>query len=241
MDVLSFRWWAKYGHFLRAEANVNALTYPVPPRTVVLGLLAAILGLEKDALATELADAQVAVSGPTPRRFWHRIKLRKDPPTALPWEIKCNQRGAENPAPEKAMLLNQEWLLQPDFQVHVALPEQAARFAELVDRIRERRWHFTPCMGLSELLCDLEFMACQAATLLPAGQYRVQGLCPASKVQLVAADGLGVHLLRLPYSVSTDRVFQHVSCYLEHRGQPFPVTTAAAWQAGDWTGLFLEQ
>ena len=95
MDVLSCRWSAKYGHFLRAEANVNALTYPAPPRTVVLGLLAAILGLEKDALATELADAKVAVSGPIPTRFWHRVKLRKDPPAALPWEVKRNQRGAE--------------------------------------------------------------------------------------------------------------------------------------------------
>lgn len=29
MDTLSFRWSAKYGHF-RAEANVNALSYPAP-------------------------------------------------------------------------------------------------------------------------------------------------------------------------------------------------------------------
>lgn len=239
MDVLSFRWSAKYGHFLRAEANVNALTYPAPPRTVVLGLLAAILGREKDALATELADAKVAVSGPIPARFWHRVKLRKDPPAALPWGVKRNQRGAENPAPEKATLLNQEWLLQPDFRVHLALPEQPGRFAELVERIRERRWHFTPCMGLSELLCEVEFIACQAATPLPEGQHQVQGLCPAGEARLVAADGLGVHLLRLPHSVSTDRVFRHVPYYLEHRGRPFPVQTATAWHAGDWTGLFL--
>ena len=51
MEVVTFVWQAKYGHFLRAESNVNALTYPVPPRTAVLGLLGAILGLEKDALA----------------------------------------------------------------------------------------------------------------------------------------------------------------------------------------------
>lgn len=239
MDVLSFRWSAKYGHFLRAEANVNALSYPAPPRTAVLGMLAAILGLEKDALATELADVRVAVSGAVPARFWHRVKLRKDPPASLPWEIKHTQRGAENPAPEKATLLNQEWLLKPDFRVDIAWPEQPVRFTELVERIRERRWHFSPCMGLSELLCDVEFLACQTASRLPAGRYTVQGLCPADPVKLIAVDGLGVHLLRLPQSVSADRVFRHVPYYLEHRGQPFPVETDAAWRAGDWTGLFL--
>lgn len=239
MDTLSLRWSAKYGHFLRAEANVNALSYPTPPRTAVLGLLAAILGLEKDALAADLADIRVAVSGKVPTRFWHRVKLRKDPPTALPWEIKRTQRGAENPAPEKAALLNQEWLLNPDFLVHVAWPEQPDRLAELVGRIRDRRWHFTPCMGLSELLCDVAFIDFQPATPLPMGRHFVQGVCPADEVRLLATDKLGVHLLRLPHSVSAGRIFRHVPYCMEYRGDPFPVETSGAWRLGAWTGLFL--
>lgn len=239
METLSLHWSAKYGHFLRAEANVNALSYPAPPRTAVLGMLGALLGLEKDALAVDLAELRIAVSGAVPARFWHRVKLRKDPPTALPWEIKRTQRGAENPTPEKATLLNQEWLINPHFLVHVAWPEHPARFAELVGRVRERRWHFTPCMGLSELLCDVAFVNCEIATPLPMGRHLVQGLCPFDKVRLLAEDGLGVHLLRLPHSVTNDRVFRHAPYCLEHRGQAYPVETAAAWRVGAWTGLFL--
>jgi CRISPR-associated protein Cas5h len=239
MDTLSFNWSAKYGHFLRAEATVNALSYPLPPRTAVLGLLGAILGLEKDALAADLAEVQVAVSGPIPRRFWHRVKLRKDPPAALPCEIKRTQRGAEKPAPEKAALLNQEWLLAPRYRVHVAWPDQPACFDELAARITDRRWHFTPCMGLSELLCDVDLIACESAVALPPGRHVVQGVCLADETRLLAEDGLGVHLLRMPRSVSATRVFQHAPYYLEHRGQPFPVETETAWRVGDWTGLFL--
>lgn len=239
MDTLSFEWSAKYGHFLRAEATVNALTYPLPPRTAVLGLLGAILGLEKDALATDLAEVRIAVSGPIPRRFWHRVKLRKDPPAALPLQVKRTQRGAENPAPEKAALLNQEWLLAPRYRVHVAWPEQQARFDEMAVRIRERRWHFTPCMGLSELLCDVAFIARQNAVLLSPGRHLVQGICPAKQTRLLAEEGLGVHLMKMPRHVSAERVFQHAAYYVEHRGQSFPVETQAAWQMGDWTGLFL--
>ena len=58
MNVVCFEYKAKYGHFLRAEANANGVTYPVPPRTALLGLIAAVLGLPKDALAHELAEAR---------------------------------------------------------------------------------------------------------------------------------------------------------------------------------------
>lgn len=236
MEVLSFRWRAKYGHFLRAEANVNALTYPIPPRTSVLGLLAAVLGLEKDALASELPDARIAVTGSAPQRFWHRVKLRKDPPAPLPWQIKKNQKGTE--APEKATLVLQEWLLAPDFLIHVGLPEQPDRFTELVSRIRQRRWHFTPGMGLSELLCDLEFIACQEGQPLEAGQFNIEGVCLASQVRLLAGKGIGVHLLRMPHGVSAERVFTHAAYYLEHQGKPFPVETSAAWRIGEQVVLF---
>ncbi|MBK1695124.1 hypothetical protein CKO09_10290 [Chromatium weissei] len=239
MDILSVRWSAKYGHFLRAEANVNAITYPVPPRTAVLGLVAAILGLEKDALAIELAELQVAVRGAVPMRFWHRVKLRKDPPNTLPYEIKSNQRGSDSPAPEKATLHRQEWLLKPQYELQLAWPTQPTRFNELVERIEQRRWHFTPCMGLSELLSDVEFIDCQSAMRLPLGLQQIQGLCPVDEVRLIAEQNLGVHLLRLPRHVSANRVFSHAPYYLEHQGRSFTVETAAAWQTNNWTGVFL--
>jgi CRISPR-associated protein Cas5h len=237
MDTLSFRWRGRFGHFLRAEANRNALTYPVPPRTAVLGLLAALLGLEKDALAKELADAQVAIAGPVPARFWHRVKLRKDPPAALPYRINKGQKGTATD--EKATLINQEWLLAPDFLITCALPEQPERFAELCGRVREQRWYFSPCLGLSELLADVEFVGMELATLLPEGDYRIDSLAPAEQVRLLPGDGIGVQLLRMPYSVAADRVFTHRSLYLEHRGRSFPVRTAAAWRVGDRVMCFL--
>ncbi len=83
MNVVCFEYKAKYGHFLRAEANANGVTYPMPPRTALLGLIAAVIGLPKDALAHQLAEALIAVAGPIPRRFWHRTIVRKDPPAPL--------------------------------------------------------------------------------------------------------------------------------------------------------------
>jgi CRISPR-associated protein Cas5h len=230
MDVLSFRWRARFGHFLRAEANVNALSYPLPPRTAVLGLLGAIAGLPKDRPGVLLHDALVSIGGVVPRRFWHRVKLRKDPPAALPLTVKKQQKGSDTP--EKAALIRQEWLLDPDFLVHLALPRQPQLFAELVGRIRQRRWHFSPCMGLSELLAEVEFVACRPAQALASGSYLIAGICPADRVALGRAEGRGIQLLRMPHSVDEDRCFRHVAYYLEHQGRPFAVSTADAYRLG---------
>jgi CRISPR-associated protein Cas5h len=32
---------------LKAEASVSALSYPIPPRTALLGMIGAVLGLER--------------------------------------------------------------------------------------------------------------------------------------------------------------------------------------------------
>ena len=239
MEVIRFRWHAKYGHFLRAEANINALSYPVPPRTAVLGLVGALLGLDKDELAQELDSVQIAVAGRAPQRFWHRVKLRKDPPAALPLRVRRTQSMRDgSTAEEKAALIRQEWLLAPDFQIDLAWPQQPARLSELTERLQQRRWHFTPCMGLSELLAEVDFMERYTATPLAAGRYLITGICPAHTVKLLAGEGLGVHLLPLPYRVSPDRVFSHQAYYIERQGQPLPVETAAAWQVGEQVVVF---
>ena len=149
MQVLSLRWYAKYGHFLRAEANVNALSYPLPPRTAILGILGAILGLAKDTLPEVLGNTKVAIGGKLPQRFWHRIKLRTNMPAPLPLTIKKSQKGTSKGSKEDVKLTLQEWLWQPDFLVHIAMPDNPKVFTELCARIEQRRWHFSPSMGLS--------------------------------------------------------------------------------------------
>lgn len=252
MQVVAFTWRAKYGHFLRAEANASALTYPVPPRTTVIGLLGAILGLGKDAPQTVLHSAQVAISGAPPQRFWHRIKLRKKPPALLPYTVK--KGGKAKPAAEdeeeeesakgsgsdeKATLIRQEWLWRPSFDVYVALPDQPALFDDLAWRLRERRWHFSPCMGLSELLADVECRDLVTARRLPEGDYAVASYGPQPFITLRGGDGIGVHLLRMPYSVDGTRVFQHQGIFIERQGQPIPVRTAHAWQVGEKVLIFF--
>ena len=231
-----FEYAGRFGHFLKAEASVSALSYPVPPRTALLGMIGAVLGLEKDRPQVELKDALIAVSGPIPRTHWHRVKLRKDPPAALPRRVKKGAKGSSTD--ERATLNKQEWLFEPRYTVTACLPE--TYHAEFASRVRERRWHYSPCMGLSEMAALLEPVGEGTAAALPAGTE-----VPCASV--VRADGgvldgrrtvetngngglLAILPQRMPRELTEDRVFTHADYLIERSGLPIPMRADDAYE-----------
>ena len=245
MKTTIFRYRGKVGHFLRAEANRSSLTYPVPPRTVLLGVIGAILGLGKDEPQQVLKEAHIAVAGVIPRTHWHCVKLRRDPPDSMPMVIKAkkNVSRTDSSKHEVATLIKQEWLWQPDFTVYAALPD--TYLDDLASRIHDRRWHFTPSLGLSEMLADI--LPCGDSIVdaerLPLGIHDVVTVTPQQAGELdtgaIFSRGLALQSLRMPRDVTKDRVFTHASYYVEREAKPIPFNTTAAWRVGGDAVVFL--
>jgi CRISPR-associated protein Cas5h len=240
MDVVAFTYSARFGHFLRAEANANGVTYPVPPRTALLGLLGAVLGLEKDTPQQVLTDARLGVGGELPKRFWHKTNIRKDPPAPLPFRVKATEKGTSSE--QRNFRFPQEWLWRPRYRVWAALP--GPHHADFAVRLRERRWYYSPCMGLSEMPADLTEVVEGAAERLPDGVHWVQTAAPWEAVRRVdtaaAADKrLALQTLRMSSTVTADRVFSHRAYWVELHGRPFPVETGEAWKCGPDVVTFL--
>ncbi len=241
-EAVVFRYGGRFGHFLRAEASVSALSYPVPPRTALLGVIGAVLGLEKDAPQVELAEAMISVAGPIPRTHWHRVKLRKHPPTALSRSVKKGAKGTS--APEKATLIRQEWLFNPSYTVTACLPNKY--HAEFVSRLRECRWHYSPCLGLSEMPALLEYMNEGTASPLPSGgEVRCASVTRGEAAALhgrgtleASASGspLAILPLRMPREVTVDRVFTHADYMIERSGLPIPLRANDAYEISSATG-----
>ena len=239
--LIRFRLKGRFAHFLKAESGVTALTYPVPSRTVIMGLVGAVLGLEKDEPQQSLASINVTVEGTLPMTHWHKVKLRKDPPNQLPHIINSRQQGGENPKPEKATLIRQEWLFNPEYIIGVMLPKPYQD--ELGRRLQNRQWHFTPCLGLSELLADLEYMETVTVGKLPPGDYEIQGLIRQDQAKLdieaMYGNNLSINMLRLPRQVTTDRVFSHAPYLFETNGRKVKLKTDAAYSDGERAWMFL--
>jgi len=241
MELINFRLSGRFAHFLRAEASASALSYPVPPRTVIIGILGAILGISKDEPQVILEPAKIALSGKLPKTYWHRIKLRKDPPAMLPCVIKRGQKLNKVTVPERATLILQEWLFEPSYNVWVSIPEPYQ--ADLKRRIIKRQWHFSPYLGLSEMIADIEYLNINECILLPKGAYDVQSVFRQGvgilDMEKIFEKELVIHSLQMPRTVTADRVFSHSAYFIERDGREVPAETNQAYKIGDKVVMFL--
>jgi CRISPR-associated protein Cas5h len=243
LTAVRLRWRARFGFFLRAEAPNVGLGYPVPPRTAVLGLCANVLGLPKDALATELDGARLALFGRCPATHWHACNLRK----IKVMRFLPDGLSAKKPPPllmseETNTQRRQEWLFEPDFEVVAALP--SPYHDEFAARVRAGTSHFTPCMGLSEMLASVEHLADETLLPLPEGIHRVASVVRSGDgaelaVETILSEQLRVLSLSMPRSVTADRNFSHGLYYLAPQGGTLPVRTGDAWQSSAGAVMFL--
>jgi len=241
MNLINFQLKGRFAHFLRAEASASALSYPIPPRTVILGILGAVLGLPKDEPQVLLEPAYIAISGKLPKTHWHRAKFRKDPPTPLPYVVKRTQKSEKNTAPEKATLILQEWLFNPVYTVSVSVP--SPYLLQLESRLRKRQWHFTPSLGLSEMIADIEYLEFLECSSLPKGIYDVQSVFRQKSGSLdmkqILKKELSIHLLQMPRTVTPDRIFSHCRYITEREARPVPVKTNQAYKTENKVIMFL--
>jgi CRISPR-associated protein Cas5h len=228
-----FRYKGKYAHFLKAEANASAPSYPFPTRTILIGLLGAVMGFKKDLPQVVLKDANIAVSGKAELTHWHTANLRKDPPAQLPYTINKKDKGTSKA--QRNTIIVQEWLFQPQFIVYAQVPDQYHK--ELRDRIRDREWYFTPCLGLSEMTAELEFIDCVTTVQLPQGEYEVATITRQEKVNLdmqkILASDTVIKSIRMPCNVTENRMFVHANYLYEVNGKTLPVNTSYALKAGN--------
>ena len=239
MQIVEFAYYGRFGHFLRAEATANALTYPIPPRPTLMGLVGCVMGFRKDESQMLLCDAEFAVHGPAPDVFWHKANMRKELPNAVPSSIKKSDKGSS--AAEKNTRIPQEILWNPRYSVYASLPDEF--HSQFVDRIRERRWHFNPCLGLSELFAQIDFISNSEGTNLSEGEYAVDSAVNMNRGELVASiarsNQLAVHKIRMPRSVTSDRVFSHENYLIERGGRSLTVRSTQVWSLAEKRIVFM--
>ncbi len=62
MDILAFHLRGKMAHFRKYYSNSAALSYWVPPRTTIVGILAGLLGMERDSYYNDFSLSECYIS-----------------------------------------------------------------------------------------------------------------------------------------------------------------------------------
>lgn len=162
MKMLIFDYIGKMGHFRKIDTNSSSLSYSFPPRTTIAGMLAGILGMERDSYYELFSPnrCQIAVSVRTPiRKVMQTVNYmfvkskahlnNSEGHTQIPLELVF-------PGGDEANLQYRIYFSHRDPSVYESVKQ----------RVQSSRYVYPPYLGLSELLGKLSWVSEAEGTLI---------------------------------------------------------------------------
>ncbi len=219
-------------HFRRQYAITTALTYPIPPRTALCGLVGAVLGLPKNESLARFRDEE-AVFGLrvlTPLRSAHLSINLLDTKGSAAFRPK-----AVNPH----TTMRYEIVRQPRYRIMFSHAELGPKLANALNKGESS---YTPCLGLAWMIAWFESGARIAEAEILSGDTAV-----LSFVSPVRSDDIegeirwdtesGVYQrVRMPAEMQPDRqVTRYESYVIETTGRPIQASVKTYWKLSDGT------
>ena len=163
MKILQFDISGKFAHFRKYYGNNTALTYSLPPRTAIMGMLAAICGVPKDSyyerFASDKIKIGVAIKTPIKKSF-HRLNfLSIKSKGNFRKSFDSDFRGmAGNPIQTPFEIVSGYNLREDMVCYRIFLAAASAGqpvFDELKIRLMARNWVYAPTLGTANFQASL--------------------------------------------------------------------------------------
>jgi len=151
--ILVFDVWGDYAHFRRFYTTTSPLSFPIPPRTALCGLIGAIIGLEKEGndylnyFSTESAHIALKLLNP----------IKK----AIIAENLIDTKTARGPGMNLITNRTQirfEFLKDQKYRIYFCCTnKEDTVYQKLKFNLQHHKTVYTPCLGLSENIANYKF------------------------------------------------------------------------------------
>lgn len=228
-EVIVFEAFGPYALFRKPYAALSPVSYPAPPPTAILGMVAAILGLEKREYLAKLGDRfTVAV------RLLHSVRHCRAAINLLDTKLKDGFFSAS-----QHQQIPFEFLRDPKYRI-IFSHDDVAVMEELTRRLAAGRTGYTPCLGVAQCIAELRWIG-RLPVLGREGTTTITTIVPISKEGPGLRYEQGVRYLRylVPSRMTLDRAvtkYQEVAHAAD--GSPIEVANSAYWECGEDRVLF---
>lgn len=161
-ECLTFTVSGSWGHFRQVETTTDKATYRVMPRTTVAGLIAAMLGLPRDSYYDLFSREQSAIAiAPTSTLRTMDIPILTTPTKGNEiQEVDADGVSGKTIVPPSLLEGKRqrrifEYVVNPSYRIDVVLTDDEIR-SELRDRLCDGRYVYTPNLGKTECLAQIE-------------------------------------------------------------------------------------
>jgi CRISPR-associated protein Cas5h len=152
--VLIFDVWGDYAHFRRFYTTTSPLTFPIPPRTALCGLIGAIIGLEKE--NNEYLEYFTLDKAFIGLKIDEKHPLKK----VMISENLIHTKNAKGPGMNlitERTQINFEFLKDQKYRIYFNHTDEDI-YQQLKENLISHKSVYTPCLGLSENIANFEFV-----------------------------------------------------------------------------------
>jgi len=228
MKVCIFQIKGQFAHWRKWFTTTSPLTYSFPPRTAVIGLIGAILGIDrvqdKVPEVFPIKKTHVAVCPLSP--------IRKD---RLPENWRQTPVSVKGGKIDKTALskfnegfqANLEIIRNPCYRI-IFWHKELSLMDDLIKRLKDKRWVYPPYLGILGFLANVEFEAEDEVEEQKADRIELHSILPLSKtsaqqVDLSDAESF-IREERVPLDVLPGRRFKHLHlAYVQPNASPLVV------------------
>ena len=177
-DIRSF-----FAVFRKHHSTTSTLSYSFPPRTTIAGMLAAILGYERDSYYDLFSSGKCRIALQVKGDVRHATNTVNYLITDRPLTIKkLRGRGGRKPVHVDVLLSGQLCLNQLFYRVFFNHEDERVQ-GELTERIRQGRFAYPPYLGTAYSLADVRYVGnVDAEVYRPDGEIEVCTVLPKSAI-----------------------------------------------------------
>ena len=147
---------AEFGHFRKFNTTTSPLSYCIPTPTAIAGLIGAILGIEREGYKKNVKDGNESLRlafSPEYTKIGIRV-LNKVDKVNIGFNLLDTSSSPQSFFNITSRTqIEYELLKNPVYRVY--LDWQHPRRGELIDRIKNKQFHFNPYLGLSQFTADV--------------------------------------------------------------------------------------
>jgi len=197
MKVLVFDISSDYAHFRKPYTTTSALTYSVPPRTAVVGLLGNIIGVQSGGFGKSEQSSYFESSGlKTGVRVMSPIGK-----TTFNLKYLHTKSGG-------SILVPVECVVSPKYRIYASGDSEL--LSALRGKLENHETYFTPCLGISEFIASIDYIG-------EFGAEEMNGEVSIDSIVYLFDDGeirfeSGLNLFRETHAINMDserRVLQY--------------------------------
>lgn len=162
VNVIIFDIWGDYGHFKKFHTTASPLTFSFPPPTVMIGMVAAILGIDKESYwdVFSLHNTRVAVKIINPVK-----KIRTginviETKSAGPMFNRIRQRSQ----------IKYEYLKDAHYRIFFS-HDDGGLMERLEIMLREHKTTYTLSLGSAQMLAGFSYIGRYEAQAVTSGEY----------------------------------------------------------------------